>query len=243
MGNMKIKDKLYRKQMLHEFTKGLFKENPSLVLLLGLCSTLAVTNKITNAIGMGISTTFVLICSNVIISLLKKIIPDKVRIPAYIVIIASFVTIVEMFLNAFVPALAKSLGVFIPLIVVNCIILGRAEAFASKNDVLPSVLDALGMGLGFTMTMLLLAIIREGISSLGYDFSDYGGGFWHFFGQDALVINNVEVFSGIKMFGLPAGALFVFGLVLAAINAITAKVKEIKEKKHSKTKLTGGQNA
>lgn len=238
-----IKDKLYRKQLLHEFTKGLFRENPSLVLLLGLCSTLAVTNKITNAIGMGISTTFVLICSNVIISLLKNIISDKVRIPAYIVIIASFVTIVEMILNAFIPALAKSLGIFIPLIVVNCIILGRAEAFASKNDVLPSVLDALGMGLGFTMSMLLLAIIREGISSLGYDFSDYGGGFWHFFGQDALVIKDTEIFSGIKVFGLPAGALFVFGLVLAAINAINDKVKEIKEKKQQKTKVSGGHDA
>jgi electron transport complex protein RnfE len=224
-------------RLLHEFTKGLFKENPSLVLLLGLCSTLAVTNKVSNAIGMGISTTFVLICSNCIISALKGFIPDKVRIPAYIVIVASFVTIVEMILNAYISALAKSLGIFIPLIVVNCIILGRAEAFAGKNDVLPSLMDALGMGLGFTMSMLLLAFIREGLSSLGYDFSDYGAGMLSFIGGgDTLVIRGAEVFGGIKILGLPAGALFVFGLILAAINAVKDIIRQSKKNKSNSSK-------
>ena len=224
-------------RLLHEFTKGLFHENPSLVLLLGLCATLAVTNKVSNAIGMGISTTFVLICSNCIISALKGFIPDKVRIPAYIVIVASFVTIVEMLLNAYVGALAKSLGIFIPLIVVNCIILGRAEAFAGKNDVLPSLMDALGMGLGFTLSMLLLAFIREGLSSLGYDFSDYGAGMLSLFGgSDTLVINGAEVFGGIKILGLPAGALFVFGLILAAINAVKDIIRQSKKNKSNSSK-------
>lgn len=217
-----------------EFTKGIFRENPSLVLLLGLCSTLAVTNKVSNAIGMGISTLFVLICSNCIISALKDFIPDKVRIPAYIVIVASFVTITEMILDAYIGALAKSLGIFIPLIVVNCVILGRAEAFAGKNDVLSSLMDALGMGLGFTLSMLLLAFIREGLSSLGYDFSDYGAGMLSLAGgSDTITVGNTEVFGGIKIFGLPAGALFVFGLVLAAINAAKDAVR-----KHGRRKDT-----
>lgn len=144
-----------------EFTKGIFKENPTFVLLLGLCPTLGVTTMVSNAIGMGFSVLFVLTCSNIMISLLRKVIPDTVRIPSYIVIIASFVTIIEMILHAFVPDVYVALGVFLPLIVVNCIILGRAEAFASKNTVLDSILDGLGMGIGFTLALILIATIRE----------------------------------------------------------------------------------
>ena len=144
-----------------EFTKGIIKENPVLRLVLGCCATLAVTTAASNAIGMGAATTFVLVCSNVVISLLRKVIPDKVRIPAFITIVAGFVTIVQLFIQAFSPALDEALGVFLPLIVVNCIILGRAEMFASKNKVLPSLLDGLGMGMGFTATLLAMGIIRE----------------------------------------------------------------------------------
>ena len=147
--------------LLHEFTKGIIKENPVLRLVLGCCATLAVTTAASNAIGMGAATTFVLVCSNGVISLLRKVIPDKVRIPAFITIVAGFVTIVQLFIQAFSPALDDALGVFLPLIVVNCIILGRAEMFASKNKVLPSLLDGLGMGVGFTATLLAMGIIRE----------------------------------------------------------------------------------
>ena len=149
------------KSLKEEFTKGIIKENPVLRLMLGTCATLAVTTAASNAIGMGLATTFVLVCSNAVISLLKKIIPDKVRIPAYITIVAGFVTIVQLLIKAYVPALNKSLGVFLPLIVVNCIILGRAEMFASKNPVLPSIVDGLGMGVGFTAALLAMGIIRE----------------------------------------------------------------------------------
>ena len=149
------------KNLRQEFTKGIVKENPVLRLVLGTCATLAVTTAASNAIGMGLATTFVLVCSNAAISLLKKVIPDKVRIPAYITIIAGFVTIVQLLIEAFVPALDKALGVFLPLIVVNCIILGRAEMFASKNRVLPSIVDGLGMGVGFTAALLAMGIIRE----------------------------------------------------------------------------------
>ena len=155
------------KSLKEEFTKGIIKENPVLRLMLGTCATLAVTTAASNAIGMGLATTFVLVCSNAVISLLKKIIPDKVRIPAYITIVAGFVTIVQLLIKAYVPALNKSLGVFLPLIVVNCIILGRAEMFASKNPVLPSIVDGLGMGVGFTAALLALdvASIRHLVSS------------------------------------------------------------------------------
>ena len=149
------------KSLKEEFTKGIIKENPVLRLMLGTCATLAVTTAASNAIGMGLATTFVLVCSNAVTSLLKKIIPDKVRIPAYITIVAGFVTIVQLLIKAYVPALNKSLGVFLPLIVVNCIILGRAEMFASKNPVLPSIVDGLGMGVGFTAALLAMGIIRE----------------------------------------------------------------------------------
>jgi electron transport complex protein RnfE len=140
---------------------GIIQENPVLVLLLGMCPTLGTTSSASNGLGMGLATTFVLICSNVVISLLKNIIPDQVRIPAFVVVIAAFVTIVEMVMQAYVPALYSTLGLFIPLIVVNCIVLGRAEAFAAKNTVFSSMLDGLGMGLGFTLALSLLGSVRE----------------------------------------------------------------------------------
>jgi len=147
------------------FTKGFIKENPVFVLLLGLCPTLGVTTSAINGIGMGLATTFVLVMSNLVVSLVKSQIPDKVRIPAFIVIIASFVTIVELVMQAYLPALFDSLGIFIPLIVVNCIVLGRAEAFASKNSVLASIVDGLSMGLGFAFALMLLGMVREFLGS------------------------------------------------------------------------------
>lgn len=143
------------------FLNGIIKENPIFVLLLGMCPTLGTTSSAVNGLGMGLATTFVLVSSNVVISLLKNIIPDKVRIPAFIVVIATFVSVVEMIMQAYVPALYESLGLFIPLIVVNCIVLGRAEAFAAKNTVFSSVFDGLGMGLGFSMALTLLGSVRE----------------------------------------------------------------------------------
>lgn len=143
------------------FTKGFIKENPVFVLLLGMCPTLGVTSSAFNGLGMGLATTFVLLMSNIVVSLVKKGIPDKVRIPAFIVIIATFVTIVELTMQAYLPSLFKSLGLFIPLIVVNCLVLGRAEAFASKNNLVSSMIDGLGMGLGFTFALVLLGGFRE----------------------------------------------------------------------------------
>ncbi len=146
---------------LKELTKGVIRDNPIFVLVLGICPTLAVTTSVINALGMGFAATFVLFCSNIIISMIKNITPSKIRIPVYIVVIASFVTIVDMVMAAYLPALHKSLGLFIPLIVVNCIILGRAEAFASKNNVFMSMADAIGMGLGFTLSLSVVATFRE----------------------------------------------------------------------------------
>ncbi|MCQ2960257.1 MAG: electron transport complex subunit E [Bacteroidales bacterium] len=146
---------------IKNLTRGIIKENPIFVLLLGMCPTLGVTTSGTNGLGMGLATMFVLILSNLFISLLKNLIPDKVRIPAFIVIIASFVTIVQLLMEAYVPSLYEQLGLYIPLIVVNCIILGRAEAFANKNGVIDSIFDGIGMGLGFTMSLTLLGLVRE----------------------------------------------------------------------------------
>ncbi|HOD03135.1 MAG TPA: electron transport complex subunit RsxE, partial [Clostridiales bacterium] len=150
-----------KRSLFSEFFKGLFTENPVLRLVLGTCPTLAISTSMINSIGMGISATLVLFFSNIVISALRKVIPDKIRIPAYVVIIASFVTIVQLIVKAFVPAIDEALGIYLPLIVVNCIILGRAEAFAGKNSVLASAADGLGMGVGFTAALFLMATVRE----------------------------------------------------------------------------------
>ena len=158
-------------------TKGIIKNNPTFVLVLGMCPTLGVTSSAINGMGMGVATMAVLIMSNIVISLIKNLIPDKVRIPAFIVVIASFVTIIEMLMQAYVPSLYASLGVFIPLIVVNCIILGRAEAFASKNGVVDSALDGIGIGLGFTLSLTAIGMVREALGSgsiFGLSFADSG---------------------------------------------------------------------
>ena len=159
---------------LQLITKGIIKENPTFVLILGMCPTLGVTSSAINGMGMGVATMVVLIMSNMVISLIKSIVPDKVRIPAFIVVIASFVTIIEMLMKAYVPSLYASLGVFIPLIVVNCIILGRAEAFASKNGIFDSALDGIGIGLGFTLSLTAVGAVREVLGSgsiFGYKFA------------------------------------------------------------------------
>ena len=161
--------------LTREFFKGIFRENPVFVLVLGMCPTLAVTTSVEKAIGMGLASTFVLVCSNLIISLIKKGVPDEVRIPIFIVVIATFVTLVKLIMAAYFPALKAALGIFLPLIVVNCIILGRAEAFASKNTPVASLIDGLGMGIGFTLSLMLLGAIREILGSgslLGIPFAD-----------------------------------------------------------------------
>ena len=187
---------------------GIIKENPVLIQTLGMCPTLAVTTSMINGIGMGLSSTMVLVASNILISLLKKFIPNTVRIPAYIVVIASLVTVVQFVLQGFVPELYSSLGIYIPLIVVNCIILGRAEAYASKNGVLPSIFDGLGMGLGFTMALAILGFIRELIGN-GTILSD---------GANALV--TIPGYTPASIAILAPGAFFVLAFVIAAMNKI-----------------------
>ena len=189
--------------MIKEFTKGLFKENPIFVIALGLCPTLATSTMVINALGMGAGVIFVLVCSNIFISLLKNFIPDNVRIPAYIVVIASFVTIVQMVMEAYAPALYAALGVFVPLIVVNCIILGRAEAFANKNKVLPSILDGLGMGVGFTLALTLIALIREVLGSGTITL------------RGCVITVPVISIAPMRVIAFPAGALLVLGLLKA----------------------------
>lgn len=194
------------------FMNGVLSENPTFRLVLGTCPTLAVTTSALNGLGMGAAATFVLLCSNIVISLLRNFIPSKVRIPAFITVICTFVTIIQLVMQAFLPALYESLGIFIPLIVVNCIILGRAEAFASKNPVVDSAVDGLGMGVGFTLALVLMGCVRE-------------------------LIGNGTIF-GTAVFGaayepmliavLPAGGFLVFGLLLGIINAIGNKRKEAK---------------
>lgn len=195
MGNLKF------------FTNGLLRENPTFVIVLGTCPTLAITTAAVNGLGMGSATTFVLVFSNLLIALLKNYIPDKVRIAAFIVIIATFVTIVDLVMKAYTPDLYKALGIFIPLIVVNCIILGRAEAFAQKNDVLPSVLDGLGMGLGFTLAITLIGSIREILGN---------GSIFNFplLGENATTI---------LIFVLPPGAFVTYGFLIAIMNRIKYK--------------------
>ena len=188
----------------NEFIKGFIKENPTFVLLLGMCPTLGTTTSAINGMSMGLAATVVLICSNAVISLLKNVIPDKVRIPGFIVVIASFVTVVDLSMQAYLPDLYETLGLFIPLIVVNCIILGRAEAFASKNGVLLSIADGLGIGLGFTMSLTILGSVREILgngSVFGFQF----------------VPENIDK---VLLFIMPPGAFIALGFLIALVNHI-----------------------
>lgn len=187
-------------------TKGFIKENPVFVLLLGMCPTLGVTTSAINGIGMGLATTFVLVMSNMVVSLVKSQIPDKVRIPAFIVIIASFVTIVELVMQAYVPALFDSLGIFIPLIVVNCIVLGRAEAFASKNNVGSSIIDGLSMGLGFAFALMILGMVRE------------------FLGSGAVFGFKLIQMDLMLVFILAPGAFIALGYLIAIINKLKKRI-------------------
>ena len=189
-----------------QFEEGLLSKNPVLVQLLGMCSTLAITTSLFNGIGMGISVTIILICSNVLISALRKVIPNEIRIAAYVVIIAGFVTIVDLVLQAFLPDLSNSLGVFIPLIVVNCIILGRAEAFASKNGVLASAVDGLFQGFGYTVALVIMCVIRELLGS-----GTFGGGILN--GGEGIVIIP-EGYPAMQMV-MPVGGFLTLGFVIA----------------------------
>ena len=193
--------------LVKELTKGIIKENPTLVMLLGMCPTLAVTTQAMNGIGMGLATTFVLLGSNIVISALRKVIPDKVRIPAFIVIIASFVTLIGFLLEGFVPSLYDSLGIYLTLITVNCIIFGRAEMFASKNGFIASAFDAIGMGAGFTLALFLMGSVREII----------GAGKW--MGLTLPVLSE----NPMLFFIMPAGGFFTLGMIIAAVNKLKKK--------------------
>ena len=193
-----------KKTLSQEFSKGLIKENPVLRLVLGTCPTLATSTSVESAIGMGLAATVVLVCSNIVISALRKVIPSKVRIPAYIVVIAGFVTLVQMLVKAFLPQIDEMLGVYLPLIVVNCIILGRAEAFASKNTVLYSAVDGLGMGVGFTAALLLMGGIRELMGA----------------GSIAGFTILPEAIPPMTIFVLAPGGFFVFGILIALANKV-----------------------
>jgi electron transport complex protein RnfE len=187
------------------FSNGILTENPIFVLMLGMCPTLGVTTSAFNGLGMGLATTFVLILSNIVISSLKNLIPDTVRIPAFVVVIASFVTVVDLLMQAYLPALHNQLGLFIPLIVVNCLLLGRAEAFASKNNIFNSAIDGFGMGLGFSLALTLLGLVREllgNLSAFGYKFSE----------SDGMIV-----------FILAPGAFLALGFLLAIINSLKSK--------------------
>ena len=192
---------------LQLITKGILKENPTFVLILGMCPTLAPTTSAINGMGMGAATMAVLIMSNIVISLIKNIIPDKVRIPAFIVVIASFVTVIQLLMQAYLPSLYQSLGIFIPLIVVNCIILGRAEAFASKNGALDSALDGLGIGLGFTCSLTLIGAVRE------------------LLGSGAIFGQSLISGDGMLVFVLAPGGFLVLGYLMVLFNKLTAKKK------------------
>lgn len=195
-------------QSMQNLTRGIIRDNPTFVMLLGMCPTLGVTTSAFNGLGMGLATLFVLILSNFAVSAVKNIIPDMIRIPSYIVIIASFVTVVELLMSAYLPLLYAQLGIFIPLIVVNCIILGRAEAFASKNNIVQSVLDAVGMGLGFTLGLTLLGIVRETLGS----YSIFG---WSFAGEGAYPM---------LLFIMPPGAF----IALAGLIILFNKLRGVK---------------
>ncbi len=196
------------KTLFREFAKGIIRENPTFVLALGLCPTLAVSVSVSNAIGMGCASTFVIVFSNIMVASIKKTIPDKIRIPCFIVVIATFVTITEMALKAYFPPLNRALGIYVPLIVVNCIVLGRAEAFASKNRVIASLFDGIGMGIGFTLALILISAIREML----------GAG--KLFG--------LTVFPGFEpalAIGMPSGALLIIGLLLGFFNMLKERAK------------------
>jgi len=189
--------------LIKEFSKGIIKENPTFVLVLGLCPTLAVSVSVINGIGMGIAATFVLLGSSLIISLIRDLIPDKIRIPCYIVVIATFVTITELCMKAYSPALNRALGIYVPLIVVNCIVLGRAEAFACKNNLVSSFCDGLGMGVGFTLALILISGIRE------------------FLGSGQIMGHTlINGFEPVFVLGMPSGALLVIGLLLGFFNLL-----------------------
>ena len=209
-----------------QFSEGLLTKNPVTVQLLGMCSVLAITTSLFNGIGMGLSVTVILTCSNILISLLRKVIPPQIRIAAYIVIIATFVTVVDLVLQAFIPALSASLGVFIPLIVVNCIILGRAEAFASKNGVLASAIDGICQGIGYTVALIITCVIRELLGS-----GTFGGGILNG-GEGILIIP--QPFPAMQMV-MPVGGFLVLGFVLAGSQWLM-KYLEIKNKKKEAAK-------
>jgi electron transport complex protein RnfE len=196
------------KKFFNEFIKGIIRENPTFVLVLGLCPTLAVSVSVINGIGMGIAATFVLVGSNIIISIIKNGIPHRIRIPCYIVVIATFVTITEMLMKAYSPALNRSLGIYVPLIVVNCIVLGRAEAFASRNTVINSFFDGVGMGVGFTLALILISAIRE------------------FLGAGQILGHTIfSRFEPAFVLAMPSGALLVIGLLLGLFNVIKGRKK------------------
>ena len=219
------------------FLKGIFIENPLFVSILGTCPALATTKTLEAAIGMGILFTIVLVCSSLLVSLLRKLIPEEIRTPAYIVIIATFVTIVKMLTNAFLPELYSTLGVFISLIVVNCIVLGRAEAYASKNTVFDSLIDALGMGVGYTLAIMLMAIFREVLGTGAFAF----GNIFTFIPYFKLQI--IPVGYEISLFQNPVGAFIVFGLILAVIAFIKNRKAEYKAYLDKQEKIRKAQEA
>lgn len=202
-------------RLIKVFSNGLLNENPTFRLLLGMCPTLAITKAASSGLGMGLATTFVLVFSNMVVSLLRNIIPEKVRIPSFVVVIATFVTIIDLMIKAFLPALSSTLGIYIPLIVVNCIIFARAESFASKNPVLPSIADGLGMGLGFTMALVMLSSVREII----------GTGCW--FGMQIMP----EGYQPMAIATSPSGGFIFLGLLLLVVNAFVQYTERRKAEK------------
>ena len=207
-----------------QFNEGLLTKNPVTVQLLGMCSTLAITTSLFNGIGMGLAVTIILICSNVLISALRKVIPNQIRIAAYITIIAGFVTVVDLLLKAFIPALSASLGVFIPLIVVNCMVLGRAEAFASKNGVLASAIDGLCQGIGYTVALVIVCVVREFLGS-----GTFGGGLLN--GGEGIRILP-EGIPAMQMV-MPVGGFLAMGVILAGFQYLTRKMENAKKDKEA----------
>ena len=208
-----------------QFNEGLLTKNPVTVQLLGMCSTLAITTSLFNGIGMGLAVTIITICSNVLISALRKVIPNQIRIAAYITIIAGFVTVVDLLLQAFIPALSESLGVFIPLIVVNCMVLGRAEAFASKNGVLASAVDGLCQGIGYTVALVIVCVIRELLGS-----GTFGGGLLGPGGAGIQIIP--QPFPAMQMV-MPVGGFLVLGFVIAGSQALMTSLEKKNKKKEA----------